>query len=54
MKKEYGIHYEGNLYYGNNNCPGQILRNAVNPKIGLHVFSHAWEKENKPLEKWIQ
>jgi len=34
-----GIHYKENIYYGNNHCPAQILRNCVHPKIGLHIFN---------------
>lgn len=34
-----GIHYEENIYYGNNHCPTQILRNCVHPDLGLHVFN---------------
>lgn len=33
-----GIHYEENIYYGNNHCPAQILRNCVHPNEGLSVF----------------
>jgi DNA (cytosine-5)-methyltransferase 1 len=33
-----GIHYEGNLYYGGNHCPAQILRNCVHPKLGKQIF----------------
>lgn len=33
-----GIHYEEVIYYGNNHCPVQILRNCVHPIIGEHVF----------------
>ena len=33
-----GIHYEENIYYGNNHCPAQILRNCVHPLIGEHIF----------------
>lgn len=40
LKDWLGIHYEGNIYYKNNHCPGQILRNCVHPKIGLHVFNN--------------
>ena len=36
-----GIHFEKNIYYGNNHCPVQILRNCVHPEIGLHVFNCA-------------
>ncbi|MGL4641436.1 MAG: DNA cytosine methyltransferase, partial [Shewanella sp.] len=31
-----GIHYEENIYYGNNRCPVQILRNCVHPLVGEH------------------
>lgn len=36
-----GIHYEGNIYYGNNHCPAQILRNCVHPDLGLQIFNQA-------------
>ena len=39
-----GIHYYENIYYGNNHCPAQILRNCVHPDLGLHIFNSA--KEN--------
>lgn len=35
------IHYENNIYYGNNHCPVQILRNCVHPKIGEHILNCA-------------
>lgn len=34
-----GIRYEGNIYYGNNHDPSQVLRNCVHPDFGLHIFS---------------
>ena len=34
-----GIYYDENIYYGNNHCPTQILRNCVHPDLGLHVFN---------------
>jgi len=34
-----GIHYDENIYYGNNHCPVQILRNCVHPSLGNHVFN---------------
>jgi DNA (cytosine-5)-methyltransferase 1 len=34
-----GIHYEENIYYGNNHCPVQILRNCVHPSIGLNILN---------------
>lgn len=36
-----GVHFEENIYYGNNHCPAQILRNCVHPKIGLDVLNSA-------------
>lgn len=33
------IHYEENIYYGNNHCPAQILRNCVHPNEGLSIFN---------------
>ncbi len=39
LKDWLGIHYEGNIYYKNNHCPGQILRNCIHPETGLHIFN---------------
>lgn len=39
LKKWLGLYYEGNLYYDNNHCPGQVLRNCVHPLLGEHVFN---------------
>lgn len=39
LKKWLGINYEGNIYYKNNHCPGQVLRNCVHPDIGEHIFN---------------
>jgi DNA (cytosine-5)-methyltransferase 1 len=39
LKDWLGIHYEGNLYYDGNHCPGQVLRNCVHPDVGLHVYN---------------
>ena len=33
-----GIHYDGNIYYKNNHCPAQILRNCVHPLLGEQIF----------------
>lgn len=33
------IHYEENVYYGNNHCPAQILRNCVHPNEGLSILN---------------
>lgn len=37
------IHYEENIYVGNNHCPAQILRNCVHPNEGLEIFNRAKE-----------
>lgn len=41
MKDWLGIHYEGNIYYQNNHCPGQVLRNCVHPIVGKHILKCA-------------
>ena len=38
LKEWLGIHYEGNIYYKGNHCPGQVLRNCVHPDLGKHIF----------------
>ena len=38
MKEWLGINYEGNIYYKNNHCPGQVLRNCVHPSTGKHIL----------------
>lgn len=38
MQEWLGIHYPENIYYGDNHCPAQILRNCVHPKLGLQIF----------------
>jgi DNA (cytosine-5)-methyltransferase 1 len=38
LKKWLGINYEGNIYYKDNHCPAQVLRNCVHPDLGLHIF----------------
>lgn len=30
-----GIHFDEKLYYGNNHCPCQVLRNCVHPDLGV-------------------
>jgi len=39
LKDWLGIQYPGNIYYGTNNAPGQVLRNCVPPALGLHVLN---------------
>jgi DNA (cytosine-5)-methyltransferase 1 len=41
LKEWLGIHYEGNLYYKDNHCPGQVLRNCVHPELGLYILEQA-------------
>jgi DNA (cytosine-5)-methyltransferase 1 len=38
MMEWLGVYYEENIYYGDNHCPAQILRNCVHPKLGLQIF----------------
>ena len=45
-----GVHYEKNIYYGDNHCPAQILRNCVHPDIGLQVFNSAFSRQEIGLE----
>ncbi len=51
MKEWLGLHYEGSLYYGDNHCPGQVLRNCVHPLLGEHILGCA--RENKQLDLTI-
>tara|TARA_Y100001934_G_scaffold227260_1_gene272961 strand:- start:157 stop:588 length:432 start_codon:yes stop_codon:yes gene_type:complete len=37
-KEHYGIHYEGNIYYGNNHNTSQVMRNCASPVLGRHVL----------------
>ncbi len=39
LKEWIGIKYEGSIYYGNNHCPCQVLRNCVHPETGKHIVS---------------
>jgi DNA (cytosine-5)-methyltransferase 1 len=34
-----GIHFDRNIYAGDNHCPAQILRNCVHPNEGLAIFN---------------
>ena len=44
MMEWLGIFYDENIYYGNNHCPTQILRNCVHPDIGNHIFNAQFNK----------
>ena len=41
LKEWLGLNYEGNIYYKNNHCPAQVLRNCVHPDIGNDIFLQA-------------
>ncbi len=45
MQDWLGIHYPENIYYGNNHCPAQILRNCVHPVLGLQIFGQAFAEQ---------
>jgi len=49
LKQWLGMNYKGNLYYGDNHCPGQVLRNCVHPDIGKHILDCARGKTVAPL-----
>lgn len=36
-----GLHFDEVVYYKNNHCPVQILRNCVHPKLGLDILNCA-------------
>ena len=38
LKKWLGLEYKGNIYYGKNHDPSQVLRNCVEPEVGLHLL----------------
>lgn len=38
LKELIGIEYDGNIYYGKNHSPGQVLRNCVLPEISRHIL----------------
>jgi len=42
MQEWLGLNFDENIYYGDNHCPVQILRNCVHPKLGLQVFQSAY------------
>ena len=41
LKKWLGLEYTGNVYYGKNHCPCQVLRNCVHPIVGNHIINSA-------------
>lgn len=38
-----GIRFKEVIYYKNNHCPVQILRNCVHPKLGQQIFNCAFK-----------
>jgi len=46
LKKLYGLEYEGNIYYGDNHDPAQVLRNCVEPEIGKYIFDCILNENN--------
>lgn len=51
LKDWLGIQYEGNIYYGDNHCPNQVLRNCVHPDLGLHVFESATQVNPSTIDQ---
>jgi len=43
------FYLEKNIYIGKNHDEVQILRNAVHPKLGLHIFNCAFKEKQKTL-----
>jgi DNA (cytosine-5)-methyltransferase 1 len=41
MQEWLGINFEETIYYGDNHCPAQILRNCVHPELGLQILNCA-------------
>lgn len=55
MQDWLGIHYPENIYYGDNHCPAQILRNCVHPDIGADILASARKHHyNQHAELWKQ
>ncbi len=48
LKEWLGIRYEGNIYYKDNHCPGQVLRNCVHPDLGLYILEQVNGVIRKP------
>lgn len=47
LKRKIGIQYPGNVYYENGHSPTQVLRNCVDPKLGLYVLRCAEQAAGK-------
>jgi DNA (cytosine-5)-methyltransferase 1 len=46
-----GIHFDENIYVGDNHCPAQVLRNCVHPNEGLAIFNAL---TGRPAPKYVQ
>ena len=51
LKKWIGIKYEGNIYYGKNHSPAQVLRNCVHPMVGLHILDCARRMQSENVNQ---
>jgi len=49
MKTWLGLEFEETLYYGNNHCPTQILRNCVHPLLGDFILNCAISGESNQV-----
>jgi len=54
LQKWLGIHFDEIIYYKNNHCPAQILRNCVHPKLGKHILDYYLSTLNIKTETIIQ
>lgn len=47
MQDWLGIYFDETVYYKNNHCPVQILRNCVHPKLGKQIFDRLVDVQKK-------
>lgn len=47
LKEWLGISYDGNVYYGDNHCPSQVLRNCVHPVVGEQIMKRVQATQKK-------
>tara|TARA_R110000772_G_scaffold78559_1_gene168552 strand:+ start:11388 stop:12092 length:705 start_codon:yes stop_codon:yes gene_type:complete len=47
LKDWLGLSYDGNIYYANNHCPAQVLRNCVHPDIGAQIMAAAFPQNSQ-------
>jgi len=53
LKEWLGLNYTGNVYYRNNHCPAQVLRNCVHPLVGKHIIDSIENKNTKKKNKTL-